>query len=61
MNTYTIYLGAVPVACVSGDRAYGAYNIIKAVAEATDRSAMLVWDATGEIIAEHKRDGWDNE
>lgn len=59
MTTYTIYLGASPIACVSAGKAWDVYFAAKIIAEATDRSAMLVWDETGEIIAEYG--GWDNE
>ena len=52
MNTYTIYLGCNPIACVGDtERAYACFEATKTIAEMTDRTASLVWDETGEEIA----------
>lgn len=52
MNTYTIYLGAHPIACVCGhDAAYACYEAARTIAEHTNRTAYLVWDETGEQVA----------
>ena len=52
MNTYTIYLGATPIACVSGhDAAYACYEAAKTLAEYSGKEASLVWDETGEEVA----------
>lgn len=52
MNTYTIYLGCNPIACVSDtERAYACFEAAKTIAEMTSRTASLVWDETGEEVA----------
>ena len=52
MATYTIYLGAHPIACVSNtQRAYACYEAAMTIAEMTNRTASLVWDETGEEVA----------
>lgn len=52
MNTYTIYLGAHPIACVSDtERAYACFKAAKTIAEMTSRTAFLVWDENGEEVA----------
>ena len=52
MNTYTIYLGANPIATVSGTNvAYTCFEAIKTLAEFTGKEASLVWDETGEEVA----------
>lgn len=52
MNTYTIYLGAHPIACVADtNSAYACYEATKTIAEMTGGNASLVWDDTGEVIA----------
>lgn len=52
MNTYTIYLGYNPIACVSDtERAYACYEAAMTIAEMTSRTASLVWDETGEEVA----------
>ncbi len=54
MNTYTIYLGARPIACVSDtERAYACFEAAKTIAEMTSRTASLVWDETGEEVASY--------
>ena len=57
MNTYTIYLGAAPIATVSGcEYAYIAYRKTVELAEILCQSACLVWNETGEIIADTEDD-----
>lgn len=52
MNTYTIYLGATPIASVANtDAAYACYEAAKNIGEFIDRSVSLVWDETGEEVA----------
>lgn len=52
MNTYTIYLGAAPIACVADtNAAYACFEAAKTLAEYTGKEATLVWDETGEEIA----------
>lgn len=52
MNTYTIYLGATPIACVANtNAAYACYEAAKTIAEYTDKGVSLVWDETGEEVA----------
>lgn len=52
MNTYTIYLGSNPIACVAGaTAAYACYEAAKALTEYTGKCASLVWDETGEEVA----------
>lgn len=43
MNTYTIYLGATPIACIAGTEAcYTCYEAAKTIAEMTGKTASLV-------------------
>ena len=57
MNTYTIYLGATPIATVSGcEYAYMVYKKTLELAEMLCKSACVVWDDTGEIIADTEDD-----
>lgn len=52
MNTYTIYLGATPIASVADtDAAYACYEAAKTIGAYADRSVSLVWDETGEEVA----------
>lgn len=52
MNTYTIYLGATPIASVADtDAAYACYEAAKTIGEYADGSVSLVWDETGEEVA----------
>ena len=54
MNTYTIYLGANPIACIAGTEAcYACYEAAKIIAEMTGKTASLVWDETGEVVADY--------
>ena len=62
MNTYTIYLGAHPIACVSDtEQAYACYEAAKTIAEMTCRTASLVWDETGEEVAGFEPDEFEGE
>lgn len=51
MNTFTIYLGATPIACVNADDAYPCFEAAKTIAEFTGKEASLVWDENGEEVA----------
>lgn len=51
MNTYTIYLGAAPIACVTPEGAYACFEAAKTLAEFTGKEASLVWDETGGEVA----------
>ena len=52
MKTYTIYLGAHPIATVSGtEYAYEAYKKTADLAETLGKTACLVVDETGEEVA----------
>ena len=62
MNTYTIYLGANPIACIAGTEAcYGCYEAAKTIAEMTGKTASLVWDETGEVVADYNPEEEDYE
>ena len=64
MTTYTIYLGANPIACVDGAEAtYACWEATKTIAEMTGRTAILVWDETGEEIETFgdEEDEWDED
>lgn len=52
MNTYTIYLGASPIANVAGtEYAYEVYAKTRELAEMLCKEACLVWDDTAEEVA----------
>lgn len=52
MTTYTIYLGATPIATVGGtEYAYEVYKKTVALAETLNKTACLVWDETAEEVA----------
>lgn len=54
MNTCTIYLGANPIACVADTEAcYACFEATKTIAEMTCQTASLVWDKTGEVVADY--------
>ena len=62
MNTYTIYLGCNPIACVGDtERAYACYEAAMTIAEMTSRTASLVWDETGEEVASFDPDEFEEE
>lgn len=52
MTTYTIYLGSKPIVSVAGTEAsYTCYEAAKAIAKTVGKTADLVWDETGEVVA----------
>lgn len=52
MNTYTIYLGTTPIACVADtNAAYACYEAAKTISEYTGNGVSLVWDETGDEVA----------
>jgi len=54
MNTYIICIGANPIACIADAEAcYACYEAAKTIAEMTGKTASLVWEETGEVIAEY--------
>ena len=63
MNTYTIYLGANPIACVDDAEAtYVCWEATKTIAEMTGRTACLVNDETAEVIETfNDEDDWDED
>jgi hypothetical protein len=55
MNTYTIYIGATPIACVSGtEYAYEVWAKTLELAELICEPACLVWDDTAEEVASYE-------
>jgi hypothetical protein len=65
MNTYTIYLGAAPIACVPPEGAYPCFEAAQTLAEFTGKEVSLVWDESGEEVAsfnpeESDEPDWDN-
>lgn len=53
MTTYTIYLGATPIANTDGtDYTFAVWSKTKELADLISSSACLVWDETGEVVAE---------
>jgi hypothetical protein len=54
MTTYTIYLGATPIATVRGTEiAYEVYAKTICLADLLGKTASLVWDETGEEVASY--------
>lgn len=52
MNTYTIYLGSNPIACVATNHdAYACFEAAKTIGECVGRNVSLVWDDTAEVVA----------
>ena len=51
MNTYTVYLGTTPIACVTAEGAYPCFEAAKTIAEFTGKEASLVWNENGEEVA----------
>lgn len=52
MNTYTIYLGATPIAIINGtEYAYEVWAKVKELAELLGKTADLTWDETDEVVA----------
>ena len=55
MSTYTIYLGAHPIACVSGSEyAHEVYRKTVELAEVLGETASLYLDETGEDVAAYE-------
>ena len=53
MTTYTIYLGATPIATTDGTEYTNVvWNKTKELANLISSSAALVWDETGDVVAE---------
>lgn len=53
MTTYTIYLGATPIATTDGtEYTYAVWRKTVELAELVGSSASLVWDDTGEVVEE---------
>jgi len=54
MTNYTIYLGSTPIAIAYGtEYAYAAYAKTRELAELLDRDCCLVWNETGEVVANY--------
>lgn len=54
MNTYTIYLGATPIACADGtEYVYAVWAKTRELAELLTTTAILVWDDSGEVIEDY--------
>lgn len=52
MNTYTIYIGATPIACVDDiDVAFDCYDAAKTIGKYTGKSVSLVGGETDEEVA----------
>lgn len=57
MTTYTIYLGATPIATTDGtEYTYAVWRKTKELAELIDTSASLVWDETAEEVESYEPD-----
>lgn len=57
MTTYTIYLGATPIATTDGtDYTYAVWRKTVELAELIGSSASLVWDETREVVEEYDPD-----
>lgn len=57
MTTYTIYLGATPIANTDGtEYAYAVWRKTKELAELIDTGASLVWDETAEEVESYEPD-----
>jgi hypothetical protein len=53
MTTYTIYLGATPIATTDGtEYTYAVWRKTVELADLINSSACLVWDDTGEVVEE---------
>jgi predicted dehydrogenase len=57
MTTYTIYLGATPIATTDGtDYTYAVWRRTVELAELIGTTASLVWDETREVVEEYDPD-----
>lgn len=71
MTTYTIYLGATPIATTDGtDYTYAVWRRTVELAELIGTTASLIWDDTREVVEEYdpdqldiedKEDPWDED
>ena len=62
MTTYTIYLGSKPIVSVAGTEAsYICYEAAKTIAKTVGKTADLVWDETGEVVAYYDPEADDSE
>lgn len=62
MTTYTIYLGATPIATTDGtDYTYAVWRRTVELAELIGTTASLVWDDTREVVEEYDPDQLDIE
>ena len=62
MTTYTIYLGATPIATTDGtDYTYAVWRRTVELAEVIGTTASLVWDDTREVVEEYDPDQLDIE
>jgi hypothetical protein len=58
MTTYTVYLGASPIAVTAGvEYTYTVWRKTVELAELTGLSASLVWDETGEVVEDYNDEG----
>lgn len=54
MKSYTIYLGVSPVvSSADTEVCYACFDAVKAIASKTGKTASLVWDETGEVVADY--------
>lgn len=54
MATYTIYLGAKPIASIAGSGAcFSCFEAAMSIAEITGQTAALVHDGTGAVICDY--------
>lgn len=57
MTTYTVYLGATPIAITDGtEYTYAVWRKTVELAELVGSSASLVWDDTREVVEEYDPD-----
>ena len=63
MATYTIYLGASPIAVTAGtEYTYTVWRKTVELAELTGLSASLVWNESGEVVEDYNsEDEWDED
>lgn len=60
MTTYTVYLGTAPIFCGGGtEYAYEVYAKTKELAELIGETVSLVWDETGEVVADFDPNEWE--
>lgn len=60
MAIYTVYLGTTPIFCGGGtEYAYEVYAKTKELAELIGETVSLVWDETGEVVADFDPNEWE--